>query len=150
MPVVYSLTQLTGRRRDENRRMVVATFEVRRHTFLVSLAGAAISLPITGILSLIFGLYALITPVVVIGLCLWLWDVRQTRGLKLRNYQAILDTRRARNGVLYAAGRPVPKPVLVMHQRQFLPAPPPQTADIAGTRSNPDNRHRRHPRPTHR
>lgn len=121
MPVVYSLTDLTGQRRNENRRMVVMTFEIKRRTFLVSLVSFAASLPVTGLVGLLFGVWAVIVPMVFIGFGLWMWDSRQRKGLRLLNYQAILDTRKARNGVLYAAGQPVHQPVFVMHQRQFVP-----------------------------
>ncbi|MBN9214136.1 MAG: hypothetical protein J0J04_04845 [Microbacterium sp.] len=121
MPVVYSLTELTGRNRNENRRMVVMTFEVKRRTFMVSIISFAASLPLTGVAGFMFGVWALIVPVIFIIGGLWLWDSRQRKGLKLLNYQAIVDGRKAQNGVLYAAGQPVPEPVLVMHQRQFIP-----------------------------
>lgn len=121
MPVVYSLTELTGRNRNENRRMVVMTFEVKRRSFMVSIISFAISLPLTGLVGIVAGVWALIVPVIFIIAGLWLWDSRQRKGLKLLNYQAIVDGRKAKNGVLYAAGQPVPDPVLVMHQRQFIP-----------------------------
>ncbi|AUG29564.1 MULTISPECIES: hypothetical protein [Microbacterium] len=121
MPVVYSLTDLTGRNRNENRRMVVATFEVKRRTFLISVLSVVASMPITTIVGFLFGVYALAVPVVFVVGGIWLWDSRQRKGLKLLNYQAIVDGRKASNGVLYAAGQPVPKPQLVMHQRQFIP-----------------------------
>lgn len=121
MPVVYSLTDLTGRNRNENRRMVVMTFEVKRRTFLISIISFVASVPLTAIVGIVFGVYALGVPVVFVIAGLWLWDSRQRKGLKLLNYQAIVDVRRSRNGVLYAAGQPVPEPVLIMHQRQFIP-----------------------------
>lgn len=128
MPVVYSLTELTGRNRNENRRIVVVTFEVKRRTFIVSCASVLASLPFAGIVGLFFGVAAIIVPFVFIGLGLWLWDSRQRKGMRLLNYQAIIDTRKAKNGVLYAAGQPVPEPVLVMHQRQFVPVIHPERA----------------------
>lgn len=121
MPVVYSLTELTGRNRNENRRMVVMTFELKRRTFLISIASFAASLPLTALAGFLLGVWALMVPVAFIGLGLWLWDSRQRKGLKLLNYQAIVDVRKSQNGVLYAAGQPVPEPVMVMHQRQFIP-----------------------------
>ena len=53
MPVVYSLTELTGRKRNENRRMVVMTFEVRRHTFLIICAAFIAAVPVAGILAVL-------------------------------------------------------------------------------------------------
>lgn len=148
MPVVYSLTALTGRSRNENRRMVVMTFEVKRRTFLVSLASFALSLPLTGIAGIIFGVWALIVPVVFIAGGLWMWDSRQRKGLKLLNYQAIIDSRKAANGTLYVAGQPVPEPVCVMHQRQFIPLHRPEreapivrsTSELAQSRTRSRSR----------
>ena len=124
MPVVYSLTELTGRKRNENRRMVVMTFEVRRHTFLIICAAFIAAVPVAGILAVLVGVWGIIAVPVVVMAALWLLDSRQTKGLKLMNYQAIVDARRARNGVLYAAGQPVPEAQAVMHQRQFVPIEP--------------------------
>jgi len=107
--------------------MVVMTFEIKRRTFLVSLASIAASLPVAGIVGLLFGAWGLLVPAVFVVTGLWLWDSHQRKGLKLLNAQAILDTRRASNGVLFAAGQPVPEPVMVMHQRQFIP--------VAGTKN---------------
>ena len=121
MTVVYSLTDLTGRKRNENRRMVVMTFEVKRRTFLVSAISVAASLPVTGLVGIVLGVWALIIPVIAVIAGLWMWDSRQRKGLKLLNYQAIVDVRKASNGVLYAAGQPVPEPRIIMHQRQFVP-----------------------------
>jgi hypothetical protein len=120
MPVVYSLTDLTGKRRNAERRMVVMTFEIKRRTFLVSSAAFAASLPVTGIVAMFFGTAALLVPPVFIGVALWLWDSRQRKGLKLHNYQAILDQTKAKDGVLYAAGQPVATPQLVMHQQNYV------------------------------
>lgn len=122
-PVIYSLTELTGERRNENRRTVILTVEVKRRTFLVSAFAFAASFPVTGLLFVVAGVYALFFPILAIGVALWLWDSRQRNGLKLLNYQAIIDSRKAKNGVLYAAGAPIPKAQLVMHQRQTIPTP---------------------------
>lgn len=122
-PVVYGLTRLTGSQRNENRRTVIATVEVKRRTFIVSTLALALALPVTGMLFVFIGMYALIAPFLFVGVALWLWDSRQRSGLQLLNYQAIVDQRRSLNGVLYAAGFPLPDPVLVTHQRQTIPAP---------------------------
>lgn len=130
MPVVYSLTRLTGRGRNDNRRIVVLTVETGRRTFIVLCLSAVASAPVTGLVAMFVGVYALVVPPIVIGLGLWLWDSRSRKGLKLRNYQAIIDRRRAVNGVLYAAGKPIPEPQLIMHQQQTIPAPDGGVAEL--------------------
>lgn len=122
MPHVYSLTPLTGRRRNSDRRMVVATVEVRQRPFIISIISAVASAPVTGIMAIFVGVWCLIVPPLFIVAGIWLWDARQRRGLHLLNYQAILDRRRATTGVLYAAGRPIHTPQLVIHHPQTLPA----------------------------
>lgn len=147
MPVVYSLTELTGRRRNENRRMVVMTVEIKRRTFLVSLLAVLASVPVAGIIAIFAGVWAIVVPAIAVGVALWLWDSRQRKGLKLLNYQRILDQRRARNGVLYAAGQVIPKATVVMHQRQFIDAlNVGRDTDLAVGASNlSDSRPRRRP-----
>ena len=121
MSVVYSLTPLTGSRKNENRRTVVMTFEVKQRSLIVGILSFIASLPVTGIIALFIGIYSLVVPFIMVGAGLWLWDSRQRRGLKLLNYQAMLDSRKARNGVLYSAGQPVPHARAVMHQSQIVP-----------------------------
>lgn len=123
MPVVYDLTSLTGRRRNDNRRMVVLTVEVKRHTFLVAGLSFTASVPLAGLVGVFAGPWALVVPALAVIAGLWLWDSRQRRGLQLLNYQAIVDSRKASNGQLYAAGQPIPEPQLILHQRQFIPTP---------------------------
>jgi len=119
---VYSLTALTGRRKNENRRMVVATVELRRVVVIVAGLSVLASAPVALVLSPMLGPWALTVPVIGAVIGLWLFDARQGRGLRLKNYQAIVDHRRSRNGVLYASGAPIPHPRLVMHQPVVLPA----------------------------
>jgi len=141
MPHVYSLTKLTGRRRNENRRTVVLTVEVRRYTLIVLAVSGLASVFPTMLLAAVLGPYALFTPAVFMGAGVVLWDWRQRNGMRLRNYQAILDRRQAQNGVLYASGAPIPEPTLVMHQTVVVPATPaadqptPISAVTSGKRS---------------
>jgi len=121
---VYSLTSLTGRHRNANRRMHIVGFETKRATFIVCAISVAASAPLTLILGVLFGFWALATPLVFAIAGVYLFDARQTRGMKLVNYQAILDTRRARNGILYAAGAPIPHARLILHQPVVVPAMP--------------------------
>lgn len=128
MAHVYSLTQLTGSRRNEDRRTVLFTFEVRQYTVWVVALSALASAPVTLLLIAIIGMYGLFFPIVAVMAGLILWDTRQRSGLKLRTYQAILDRRRAQNGVLYASGAPIPRAELIMHQMVVIPAQSPALA----------------------
>ena len=141
VPHVYSLTALTGRRRNENRRTVIATVEVRRGAFIVAVGSLLVGLIPTAVLAPMLGAWSIVIPMLAITAGLWLFDMRQTRGLRLTNYQAIADSKKVRNGVLYASGAPITAPPLVMHQKVVLlagpahAAPPAKTADRTSTPS---------------
>ncbi len=130
MPHVYSLTHLTGARRNEDRRTVVFTFEVRRYTFIVVIMSLLASAFPTLLATLILGPFALAMPALFVGAGIVLWDTRQRSGLKLKNYQAILDRKKAKIGVLYASGNPIVTPELVMHQMVVIPARPESSAPV--------------------
>ncbi|MAL06909.1 MAG: hypothetical protein CMH36_08800 [Microbacterium sp.] len=147
MPHVYSLTRLTGRRKNEERRQVIFTFEVRRYALIVSALSAVASVPVTALVMLVSGPGALLVPPVFIVAGLVLWDWRQRRGMRLRNFQAILDTRRSAKGVLYAAGSPIPLPQLTMHQAVTVPS---STAHETAPVLAPATRRRRRGAPTMR
>ncbi|WP_137772035.1 MULTISPECIES: hypothetical protein [unclassified Microbacterium] len=121
LPYVYDLTHLTGRRKNDERRWVVMTFEVRRRTAVVIGMSLVLSAFPTLLLLPFLGPFALITPVIAVTVGLALWEGRQRRGMKLRNWQAILDKRNASNGTLFAAGEVMGDPVLVMHQPTVIP-----------------------------
>jgi membrane glycosyltransferase len=122
MPQVYSLTHLTGARRNEDRRTVIFAMEVRRYTVFVVSASVIASLVPTALLLVLVGPLALFVPAACIVAGIVLWDTRQRNGMKLRTYQAILDKRKAKNGVLYASGSPIQTPQLIMHQMVVVPA----------------------------
>lgn len=124
VPHVYSLTELTGRFRNDERRWIVLSFEVRRHTAIVSGLSLLASAPVAALLALVVGPYALILPVLAVVAGLFLWDARQRRGLRLKNWQAILDKRRADNKTIFASGEVLGDPILVMHQQTVIPAQP--------------------------
>lgn len=75
-----------------------------------------VSLPITFIVAIFFGIIATIVPVMVVLAGLVLWEGRQTGGLGLQYYQAILDKRSSQVGDLYICGEPIVEPKLILHQ----------------------------------
>ena len=143
MAHVYSLTHLTGRRRNDVRRTVVLTVEVNRHTFLVVLLSLAASVLPTLLAVVLFGIWGVLVPPLTVCAGILLWDTRQRRGMRLQNWQAIVNRRRSQSGTLFVSGRPVPKPTLVMHQRVVIPAYPTTTAPEP---IRPETHTRRHSR----
>lgn len=92
----YSLTTMTGRRSSDLRTTFILGAEMSWRVFIVGLLGAFVSLfamllawPIIGQASIF------LIPVCIAGF-LWLFIRRSTRGLKLRTYEDLLDTHRAR------------------------------------------------------
>lgn len=79
--------------------MVVATAEVNRHTFLVSVVSVLVSLLPTLLIAAMLGqlaLVAILVPIVFLFAGNFLVDTRIRRGLQLRRYEAMWDRRKAR------------------------------------------------------
>lgn len=126
MEYAYSLTDLTGQRRNDGRQMVVATFEVRRHGLIVTALGLLASMVLVMPLLVILGGYAFILPAIGIPLAHLLFAARQRRGLKVYRYTSLLNARRAARG-FWINGMPFANPMFIMHQ--------PTTADIPAHRA---------------
>ncbi len=144
---VYSLTQLTGRRKNVDRTIVVATVEVNRATFLVVVLSALASVLPSLLVALLLGpfsAYALIVPVLCIGAGLFLVDQRTRKGLQLRRYEAMWDKRRAKtvSGTAFVCGQPMRAPHLVTIVQTVIPNPgyrPPPPIDLFdNTTPSPD------------
>jgi hypothetical protein len=124
----YSLTRLTGRRKNADRSIVVATVEVNRTTFIIvvlSLAASVIPAVIVGILLGSNGAFALIVPAAFVAAGLILVDQRTRKGLQLRRYEAMWDKRRAKaaRGTVYVCGEPLHVPQIVTMTPTVLDAP---------------------------
>lgn len=130
---MYSLTALTGVKRNENRREVVFNSEVPRHLLIVSLLSIVASLPVVAILAVFFRGWAVLAIPVVMFAGLVLFEYRQRDGMQLRNWQAILDERRSGKGIVYVAGTPLASARVINHQQQVIPASTtPEVSDMVG------------------
>ena len=138
MAAMYSLTHLTGRRKNDGRSIVVATVEMNRFTFLVGGVSAALSLPvavIVGILLVPFGASVGAIVVPFFGICagLILMDQRTKGGLQQQRGITMLDTHRARSGkgrkgvadasVVYVATKELVAPQMVFLVQSSIPNP---------------------------
>lgn len=117
--LVYSLTNLTGARRNEGRQMVVMTFEVQRHTLLVSLLGALAGVIMVAPFFALFGMWALVGIPAVIAAANILFASRQTRGLQVYRYKSLLNSRSAHRG-FWINGQPFATPEFIMHTPSVL------------------------------
>lgn len=112
MAHMYSLTEMTGRRKNVDRTIVIATVEVKRFTFIVTLGSIVASLPVAAVVALLLGPYAafaFILPVVFVFAGLFLVDQRSRKGLQLRRYEAMWDSRQAKSsrGTVYVCSQPL-------------------------------------------
>lgn len=125
---IYSLTHLTGRRRNDQRRIVVARFEVRRAPFFASLAGMGAAVPLAAISAPLIGVWAIAwLPVGALAFNL-LFTARQRGSMQLRHFDAIKNSMRAQGrigsgrganplkGVFLISGQPFREPQFVLSQ----------------------------------
>ena len=100
---VYALTGMT-RDASAQRRMVIQGFDIPARVFMVMLAAAGPALVITLIGWALVGSYAIVLlPAFLAGVFV-LVEGRSRSGLRLRNYQALLDRKRASNGRWFVCG----------------------------------------------
>ena len=125
---IYSLTHLTGRRRSDQRRIVVARFEVRRAPFLASIGGAIASLPLVVLTAMVAGPWGMLwVPVGAIAGNV-LFASRQRGSMQLRHFEAIRNSMRAAGrlggrrganplkGTFLISGQPFREPTFVLSQ----------------------------------
>lgn len=105
VPHCYTLTNLTLRS-NQQRRVVIHGFDVRRRTFIIFLAALLPGLILTGIFWVFVGSYAVIMFAVAQGAAFWFVEGRSNSGLRLRTYQTLLDKRRSTVGSFSMCGRP--------------------------------------------
>lgn len=106
-PKVFSLTRLT-KGASAARRVVISGFDLPLRGFIVFLAALPAALAVTAILWVLFaGEYALALIPVVETAVFWLIESRARSGLRLRTYQTILDSQRARIGTFFCCWRPI-------------------------------------------
>ncbi|MPV51054.1 hypothetical protein GCG21_13765 [Pseudactinotalea sp. HY160] len=98
------MTKITGRRRSDDREMIVGSFEVRKQHFTVFMLGLIPSMLVAGIFAFIVGVYAVFVAAVV--MCAWFYLVqrRSKTGLHTRTWQTILDRKRTLAGKFIQCG----------------------------------------------
>lgn len=133
----YDLTPLTGRKRNRDRTIIVATAEVNRFTFAVTVIGLFAG----GLPALLIGLAlgpfwpaVIIMPVLTVVGGLVLVDQRSKSGLELRRYKTLLERRsgRQRQNIIMLAGKPLVKGRIGTLRMQYLDAAPPRNSTGAG------------------
>ncbi|MFE6966707.1 hypothetical protein ACFVAJ_16485 [Agromyces sp. NPDC057679] len=94
---LYSLTHLTGRKRNVDRKIIVLTVEANKASFIVTVISVGVSILPTVILYMIIGSPALvIMPTLFAFAGWWLFRYRSKKGLQLPMYRLLLDRGRAK------------------------------------------------------
>jgi len=105
-PAVYTLTDLTGRKKNIGRTMIVSGIEVRRNTIIVASVSLIISLVPTFVVFWFVGVYAVVfVPAAFIGAGFFLLS-KSRQGLQLSQYRALNDKRRADPNTFFICFRP--------------------------------------------
>ncbi|XKH58639.1 hypothetical protein LG293_16440 (plasmid) [Citricoccus nitrophenolicus] len=104
---LYMLTEMTGRRSNENRTVVIASFEMRARHFWV----AAFSL-VPGLLVLLLmlpamGQWAIVWPLLFVVAAFLITETRTRTGLKQRVYKELAAKKVSRDGQFILAGHPI-------------------------------------------
>lgn len=106
-PYIFTLTDLTGKRADTSRRVIVQTFDVAWRNVIVAAVAFLPGLIVAFILWGFLGQTAILSIFIVEGAAFWLVEGRQRKGLHLRNYQTFIDQKKSRLGGFYMCGRPI-------------------------------------------
>ena len=106
---------------------MVATVEVNRFSFLVVIGSILVSLlpaVVIGLLLGSLGIVALGVPVIFVLAGLFLVDQRTRKGLQLRRYEAMWDSRKikALRGTVFVCGEPLHVPAIVIMTPSVLVA----------------------------
>lgn len=112
---MFSMTSLTGAKKNTGRTMVLATFEISRRSFIVTVMALLVSIVPVGVLAPLafsFGMMPgvvvlLVVPLIVVSITFFFVEGRTRDGLGLRRYEAMWDKRKAHNGVVFVCNETI-------------------------------------------
>lgn len=107
---MYSLTHLTGRKRNADRKVIIATVEVNKATFVISIVAVVASILPTVIAMATFGPpAAVLVPALFIGAGYFLFRYRAQKGLQMPMYKLLMDKSSVKRmrGQILVCGVPV-------------------------------------------
>ncbi len=112
---MFSMTSLTGAKKNAGRTMVLATFEISRRSFIVTVMALLVSILPVGLLAPLafsFGMMPgvvvlTVVPLIVVSLTFFFVEGRTRDGLGLRRYEAMWDKRKASNGVVFVCNETI-------------------------------------------
>lgn len=105
---MYSLTHLTGSRKNEGRVSVVQGFEFQRKTLMVVGISTGIGFLPAVILALTLSpFFLLIVPAIIAVLGYWLFVTQSREGMKLSRYKSIMDKKNANLNEFHICFEPI-------------------------------------------
>lgn len=106
-PHLFTLTEITGRRKTEDREMIIMSMEIRvRHVWVFAF-GLLPALLVTALAVPFLGIWSIPVPVIVLIIWFTLVERRSKDGLRTRTWQTILDKRRTLAGQMIQCGKVV-------------------------------------------
>ena len=133
---MYSLTGMTGRRKNDERKIQAATFSFNRFNLIAVLGSAALSIPVAALVAAglnPFGWSSWAIAVPFFGAIAGLYLTSRVKDGQQRQYDKILDGRRARSGkglrgvsedsIIYVAGEPLVEAQMFDMVQSFIPNP---------------------------
>lgn len=106
-PHLFTLTEITGRRKTEDREMIIMSMEIRvRHVWVFAF-GLLPALLVTALAVPFLGIWSIPVPVIVLIIWFILVERRSKDGLRTRTWQTILDKRRTLAGQMIQCGQVV-------------------------------------------
>lgn len=104
--LVYDLTPMT-RKADAGRRFVISGFDIAKRTMLIGGLALVPGAALTGILFPMLQMWSILAIPICIIAAFWLFEGRSSQGMKLRNWQTLVDKRKNRSGQFYICGHPI-------------------------------------------
>ena len=105
-PWVYDLTQMT-KHADKDRSLVIGTIEMSKRMWVIVVLGLVAGIFGTAILAPFLGVNSVFVIPLFILAAWFLFEARSSRGMKLRNWETLLDKQKNRNGRFFVCGHEV-------------------------------------------
>lgn len=129
---LYLLTPMTGRESGAERTTVIGTVEMRLRTFWIGLFALGPGAILTMIFYPMLDVWALLWLIIIEVAAFWLFEKRQSDGLKLRTWQGLFDKKKSNLNTFFLCGQPISVSDSKFGQIRMTAAPvtPPAADDI--------------------
>lgn len=135
-PRAYNLTELVGKKSDQGRTMIVATFEVQKRYLAIFLAAFIPALLVGLVAGKLIGVYGVLVFAAVEGAAFYLVEGRTREGLQVRTYEWLNDKRNADTGRVFMCQREVDPAALEFFQVRGGTVPMSGGIDTSGLSAN--------------